>query len=466
MRFALAKIGAISVPLPIDWGKMEIHQVLSATEAVGILLPNIYNKRNYGQELYELLPSCSRIDLIIFARELGTKPENSLSLDDLLVDPIEQRVDRAILEVVKPSANEVDLIVTTSGSTAAPKMVVRTPNCFIATARQFTEYRGMLSRDDIVAGLAPITRGMGYYVGIASPILRGSTMALLEKFSAESALAWLETTKATVAVAVPAQIVKMLQVPDLDRYDLSKLRILVNGGAAISPGISADAERRFGCVVLSAYGSVEGATPTCTAQDDPAEKRYHSVGRTMPGMELRVVGDSGCSMPTGTPGEVVYRGPGLSLGFWRNAQGYRDLFTHDGWFQTGDIGTLDDRGYLTIVGRKKEIIIRGGINISPSEVEGLLQEHADIATVAIVKMPDRVLGERCCAFIIPIAGKQVTVASLSHFLELRGIAKYKFPERVELRTQLPMTPDGGKVMRKILEDEIAELVSREALDLI
>lgn len=464
MRFALAKIGVIAVPLPIDWRRKEVEFVLRETAAVGVLIPETHRGREYLRELEEMRPACPSIRSVLIARTSRSASPDVVCLDDLLSDPIEEREDRSMLARVRPGPNEVDLVVTTSGSTAAPKMVVRTPNCFIATARQFAEYRGMLRGEDVVAGLAPVTRGMGYYIGVAAPILSGSSMALLERFSAETALEWLEKTRATVAVAVPTQIVKMLQVPDLYRYDLQSLRILVNGGASIAPAIAEEAERRFGCVVLSAYGSVEGATPACTAQDDPPIKRYHTVGRAMPGMELRVVGDDGKPLPSGGAGEVLYRGPGLSLGFWRNSGGYRALLTQDGWFQTGDLGSLDEEGYLTIVGRKKEIIIRGGINISPSEIEGLLQEHEDIAAVAVVKMPDPVLGERCCAFIVPAPGGSVTVASLADFLDRRGVAKYKFPERVELRPELPMTPDGQKIMRKALEEEIAELLKREAAE--
>ncbi|MCL4182190.1 MAG: AMP-binding protein [Burkholderiaceae bacterium] len=462
MRFALAKIGAVCVPLPLDWREKEVAHVLSATEASGILVAHDYRGRGYLREILAAKPRLPRLRFVLAARPAGEVPTGCLNLDELLRDPVERSSGESRLAAARPGANDVDLVVTTSGSTAAPKMVVRTPNCFIATARQFAEHRGMLAGTDVVAGLAPITRGMGYYVGVAAPILRGSTMALLERFSAEEALAWLAKTAATVAVAVPTQIVKMLQVAHLDRYDLRALRILVNGGAAISPGIAEEAERRFGCAVLSAYGSVEGATPACTAVDDPPEKRYRTVGRVMPGMELRIVDDAGRPLPAGSPGEVVYRGPGLTLGFWRDAQGYRALLGADGWFPTGDLGVLDDDGYLSIVGRKKEIIIRGGINISPSEVEGLLQEHPGIRAVAVVKMPDPIMGERCCAFVVPLPGAEVSVQSLAVFLERRGVAKYKFPERVELREELPLTPDGGKIMRRALEDEIAGIVQREA----
>ncbi|MCC6533363.1 MAG: AMP-binding protein [Burkholderiales bacterium] len=462
MRFALAKIGAIAVPLPIDWRQKEVQHVLAATEAAGVLVPRVHHDRDYVREIRELESACPSIRMIVVARAddaLGLACER---LDAWLGDPIEQRTDRSVLERLRPDANDIDLVVTTSGSTAAPKMIVRTANCFMATARQFADHRGHLSGADVVAAIAPIARGMGYYVGVAGAILGGSSMALLERFTPQHALSWLESTRATVAVAVPTQIVKMLEAPDLDRYDLGNLRILVNGGAAIAPSVAEEAERRLGCVLLTAYGSVEGATPTCTAPDDPPLKRYRSVGRTMPGMELRIVDSAGEPLPVGSAGEVVYRGPGMSLGFWRNAQGYAAMLGRDGWFPSGDLGVLDGEGYLTIVGRIKEIIIRGGINISPTEVEGLLQEHPEVAAVAVVKMPDPVLGERCCAFVVPVAGKTVSVASLARFLEQKGVAKYKFPERAELRSRLPTTPDGSKIMRKALEDEIADLVARES----
>ncbi len=460
-RFALARIGAVTVPMPIDWRQKEVEQVLGATEAAGIIVPFEFHGRNYMQEIADLEGRMPTLRMRLVAGDSPSLPPGWTAMKNGLAGGAVQADGAARLRARRPGANEVDIIVPTSGSSAAPKLVVRTPNCFLATSRQFVEQRGHFTGADIIAGLAPITRGMGYYAGIASAVVAGSSMALLERFSPEGALQWLQTTRATIAIGVPTQLIKMLQVADFGRYDLSALRMVVNGGAAMPPDSAKEAEQRFGCVVLSAYGSVEGATPFCTARSDPPAKRHGTVGRIMQGMELRMAREDGSEAPVGDVGEITYRGPGLSLGFWRDPDAYRKLLNRDGWFPTGDLGVVDQDGFLTIVGRKKEIIIRGGINISPAEVEGMIQQHPDVAQVAVVKMPDRTLGEKCCAYIVPRPGCKPTVESMAAFLDGRGVAKYKFPERIELRNELPTTPDGGKILRRALEDDICGLLMNE-----
>jgi acyl-CoA synthetase (AMP-forming)/AMP-acid ligase II len=461
LRFALAKIGAVAVPLPADWRRKEVEYVLGATGAVGLTIAGRFRGREYPAEYRELVAGLPAIRTVVVTRPDAPLPPGWSSSPDLDDASVERRHGPDVLVSLRPGANDVDLIVTTSGSTAAPKLVVRTPNCFLATSRQFVEHRGPIGEHDVVAGLAPIARGVGYWIGVAVPVVAGCTMALLEQFTPEAALAWMAQTRATAAIAVPAQIVKMLQVPDLERHDLRALRLLVNGGAAIPPGAAEEVERRLHCTTMSAYGAVEGGIPTCTAVDDPPEKRFRTVGRLLPGMELRIMDEDGRPLPPGSAGEIVYRGPNLSVGFWRDPDAYRKLFDGDGWFRSGDLGIVDEQGYLTIVGRKKEIIIRGGINISPSEVEGLLQDHPAIRQVAIVKMPDPVLGERCCAYVVPAPGATVTVESLAEFLGARDVAKYKFPERVEVCAELPTTGEGGKVLRRALEDDIRTRLERE-----
>lgn len=459
-RFALAKIGAVSVPLPADWRRKEVEYVLGASEAIGLVVPARFGGRDYVSEYADLAASVPTIRTRLVARAAGEPAGGWRSLNSL-IESDDAPGGSALLASLRPGANEVDLIVTTSGSTAAPKMVVRTPNCFLTTTRQFVEHRGHLRGDDVVAGLAPIARGVGYWIGVAAPVVAGCTMALLERFTPETAVEWIARTRATAAIAVPTQIVKMLEVPGLERYDLGAFRLFVNGGAAIAPSAAEEAERRLGCVIMSAYGAVEGGIPTCTEVDDTPEKRFRTVGRALPGMDMKIVDDDGRTLATGRPGEILYRGPNMSVGFWRNVEGYRQLFDDEGWFRSGDLGVIDEQGYLTIVGRKKEIIIRGGINISPTEVEGLLQDHPGIRHLAIVKMPDRVLGERCCAYVVAAPGATVTVESLAEFLGAREVAKYKFPERVELCKELPTTGEGGKVLRRALEDDIRTKLERE-----
>ncbi len=461
LRFALAKIGAVAVPMPADWRRKEVEYVLGAVGATAFTVPGRFRGRDCAADYDGLAAALPSLRVRLITRPEGAPPPGWSSFPDLGAASIGPRPTTDVFAKLRPGANDVDLLVTTSGSTAAPKLVVRTPNCFLTTTHQWVEHRGEMTERDIVAGLAPIARGVGYWIGVAVPVVAGCTMALLDHFTPEAALAWIARTRATVAIAVPAQIVKMLQVPDLERYDLRSLRLLVNGGAAIPPGAAAEVERRLGCTTMSAYGAVEGGIPTCTSIDDPTEKRFRTVGRLLPGMELRIADDDGRPQPPGVPGEILYRGPNLSVGFWRDPDGYRRLFDEDGWFRSGDLGVVDDGGYLTIVGRKKEIIIRGGINISPSEVEGLLQDHPDVGQVCIVKMPDPVLGERCCAYIVPASATTVTVESLAAFLATRGVAKYKFPERVELMPELPTTGEGGKVLRRALEDDIRTKLERE-----
>ncbi|MBI4589853.1 MAG: AMP-binding protein [Candidatus Rokubacteria bacterium] len=252
MRFALAKIGAVAVPLPADWRRKEVEYVLGATEATGVLIPAGFRGREYVPEYEEVARALPALRTRLVTRADGGLPAGWRALADLLDDPIEARCPRDLLRSLRPGPNEVDLIVTTSGSTAAPKLVVRTPNCFLTTTRQFVEHRGLLTERDVVAGLAPVARGVGYWIGVAAPVVAGCAMALLEQFTPEAALQWIAQTRATVAIAVPAQIIKMLQVPDLERYDLSSLRLFVNGGAAIPPSAAEEIERRLGCTTMSA----------------------------------------------------------------------------------------------------------------------------------------------------------------------------------------------------------------------
>jgi non-ribosomal peptide synthetase component E (peptide arylation enzyme) len=319
--------------------------------------------------------------------------------------------------------------------------------------------RHALTPEDTILGLAPITRGVGY-LAVGTALVSGAKLVLLEKFSAEEALKWMAQERVTVALGVPTEIIKILSCPDLSKYNFRTLRCFTNGGASLPHSVAEELALKLNCKVMSGYGAVEGGLPTWTSLDDPPEKAYTTVGRTLRGMEVAVFDESGKEVPPGEMGEVVYRGANCSLGFYKNIEDYWKLFAPGGWFLSGDLGQIDRDGYLKIIGRKKEIIIRGGANISPQEIEEILQTHPKIEQVVVVKMPDKVMGEKACAYVIPKGNGTISFEEMISFLRERNLATYKFPERLEVVRAFPMTAS-EKVLKKELEKDIALKLSRE-----
>jgi cyclohexanecarboxylate-CoA ligase len=205
----------------------------------------------------------------------------------------------------------------------------------------------------------------------------------------------------------------------------------------------------------------ENGCVTCNGLDDPEEKVFGTDGTPLPGMEVAIVDDAGAALPPKTEGNLLVRGHSQFVGYWKRPQFTREGHTADGWFKTGDRGVLDPGGYLSITGRSKDLIIRGGENISASEVENVLFTHPKVAGVAVVAMPDPRLVERACAFVIPRPGPAPTLGELVAFLESHQLARHKFPERLELVTEFPMTPS-GKIQKYKLREAIAQKLRTES----
>jgi len=201
----------------------------------------------------------------------------------------------------------------------------------------------------------------------------------------------------------------------------------------------------------------ENGLVTCNGLDDPDEKVFGTDGRPLPGMDVAVVGDDGEILPAAREGDLLVRGHSQFVGYWKRPEFTRDGHTPDGWFKTGDRAVLDADGYLTITGRVKDLIIRGGENISVAEVENLLYAHPKVQNVAVVAMPDPRLVERACAFVIPKPGESITLAELVAYLDARQLARHKFPERLEVVSEFPMTPS-GKIQKYRLREAIARML--------
>ena len=447
VRLACARMGAIPIPFIFSVREHEVEMALGDCQAVAFFFCAKFGGFDHVAMVRGMRARLPSVRSYVTIR--GEPLADMAALEDMLADPIESRYPPGYLLSFHPGANDIDILMTTSGSTGKPKLVLRTPNVFLTLGHHIVE-RARLGGDDVVLAVAPVNQGTGYSVAIVASLISGCRNVLLDRFEADAALALIERERVTVAVGVPTHMIKIMNSPVVGRTDLSSLRLFYHAGAALAPDVAAEFARRCGCRLMEAYGALDGGTPVHTLLDDPSEKVFGTVGKVCAGMELEIVDDDGRTLPSGQVGEVVYRGPNCAVGLYGDAG---HAFDADGWFHSGDLGVLDGEGYLRIVGRKKNIIIRGGQNISPREVEDALMGHPKIQDIAVVRMPDPVLGEKACAFVVPQPGETVTVQDCLDFLAGLSFAKYKVPERVENATELPLLPN-GKVDRKMLEAEI------------
>jgi non-ribosomal peptide synthetase component E (peptide arylation enzyme) len=451
VRLACAKMGAIPVPLIFNVREHEIENALSDSGAVAFFFCTDFHGFDYVEMATRLRPRLPGVRRWIAMA--GRKVDGMANLEEMLDDPVEERHPAGHLLAFHPGANDIDILMSTSGSTGKPKLVLRTPNVFLTLGHHIVD-RARLSADDVVLSVAPINQGTGYSVAVVAALIAGCRNVLLDRFDPETALELIEREQVTVAVGVPTHMIKIMNSDAIGRFDLSSLRLFYHAGAPLPPDAAAEFARRCGCRLMEAYGALDGGTPVHTVSDDPPDKVFNTVGKVCAGMELKIVDEEGRTLPANAAGEVVYRGPNCAVGLFGDPN---HSFDAEGWFRSGDLGILDAEGYLRIVGRKKNIIIRGGQNISPREVEDALISHPKVVDVAIVKMPDPVFGERACAFVVPRAGEKLTVADCLEFLVSRQFAAYKVPERVENVDAFPLLPN-GKVDRKQLEGTVLRLL--------
>ena len=426
LHSAVNRLGAVFVPVPEMWRASEVEAVVRGSRASVLLVPH-----------------SADFDHLAMAREIRASVSHltcvmSLTGDDSFMDRVAVAdPDLPRIAALRPTPDEVLSVICSSGTTGTPKLSAFSSNNVLTNMSQVAEAIGLVS-DDVMGGIAPANTGStGYLYGVLGPLVVGATAHILGRWSPRAAADLLSRRRATVAVAIPTQIV-MLMDPALRGHDYTPLRAFLNGGAALSAGVAASAEEQMGCVLLGIYGASESAIPTCGRHDDPAHKRRTTVGRVVRGQELRLVDADGDDVPVGEPGEVLWRGPNSSFGFLNQPE--LDALTWDasGYFHSGDLGVLDGDGYLRIVGRLKDMILRGGLNIYPSEVESLLFGMSQVADAAVVGIPDTRLGERACAVVVlSDRSRPLEVAEISSFLEAAGLARFKHPEFVIAVDELP-----------------------------
>ncbi|MBU6283978.1 AMP-binding protein, partial [bacterium] len=345
------------------------------------------------------------------------------------------------------SPEDVAAIVWTSGTTGRPKGATFT----FAALDAIRGLRGEMLQEHGERSLATGTpfSHVGFMSKIAANVAGAQTTILLDSFKARTVLETIEAERASYVGGVPAQYALLLMDPEIGRFDLSSLRVGAIGGAPFTPELVRSVRDRLGIALVTRYSCTETAVGTGSRPDDDEERLATTVGRPSGIVELRIVDDARRPLPAGEVGEVAIRSPAVMRGYWNDPEATAAAFDADGFYHTGDLGVLDADGYLRLVGRKKEMYIRGGYNVYPVEVEAALGDHPAIAQVAVIGVPDPVLGERGVAFVVPRAGATAPdLDELRRFLADR-VADYKAPDRVVVREDLPLTP-GMKVDKQAL----------------
>ena len=446
IHLAATRLGAVTNPLlPIYRGK-ELTYILGLARSKVAFLPNTFRGFNYTDLYREFRPKLPALEhLYVIGDEC---PDDMLPFEGLLKDP---PVGTAQLKPVKHDGNDITILMFTSGTELVPKGVMHSHNTLMFTNTTITNTHG-LTADEVFWCPSPISHATGIEWGMRQAIVLGGTLILQEIWDAETALDLIENERCTFTTGATPFASMLLELPTLDRRDLSSFRTFVCGGATIPRQLGEDLFKRTGCTLIPVWGMSECFAATTATRDDPSDKKWGTDGRAIAGAECVIFDDERKKvLPAGEVGEIGTRGPHVCLGYFKDAERTKDTFSPDGWLFSNDLGTMDERGFLRVVGRKKDIINRGGLKVSAREVEDLLLQHPSVLAVAVVGVPDARLGEKSCAFVVPRAGETPTLADLVAFLERRGLAKYKLPEFASIVAEFPMTPT-GKIQKFKLRD--------------
>ena len=415
----------------------EVQFVLEFSRARAVVIPQAHQGFDYPAMIAALrcnLPNLEHVIVAADAIPASTASQNAL----------------AQLAECRPKSDDLCRMAFTSGTTGDPKAVVHTHNTSSCTARSSARDQRM---SEASAMLLFLPVGLNWGLGCTKQALfSGCKIVYMERFDAQAALEIIERERITHFVTAPASLVAMMDAADEGNYDLASLEVIVSGGASCPLEVMKRAQQRFGARVIEMYGMLESGVQSRTYIEDDYQLVAGTVGRPVREAKVRVCDAQDRPVPAGTVGEIECFGPSVMLGYYENPDANKRAFTADGFFRTGDLGVFDANGLLRIAGRSKEMIIRGGANIYPREIEEALFEHPKIADCAIVGIPHPRLGETAVACVVLRPGQELAFDDMIAFLESR-VARYKLPERLIVLDELPRTPTG-----KVQKPSLAQLV--------
>lgn len=453
---ALGYLGAICVHMPIAGREHEFGGVLKVTGAKGIVVAHEFRGHNFVAMIDGIAAANDSLTTRI---AVGTEPVAAgwINYDRLLADASAE----APAPVATVSPSDLMSLLFTSGSSGDPKGVMHSSNTLGAMNSTVAPIYG-LGPDDVIFTAAPLGYSGGLVHGVRLALYLGATVVLLEAWNADRALELMAREKAAYMLVTPTLLRDLFDSPLFPKYaERLSLKVILCGGAYVPEEALRQAKQKLPKTLTSViWGMTEGIGAGCRP-DESNEKLFLTDGRPFLGTELRVLRDDDSDAPAGEEGALVMRGPQRFLGYFNRPELDEEMFLRGGWFRTGDIAAIDEDGYLKITGRQKEIIIRGGANISVAEIEAKLVGDPRIAQLAIVDIPDERLGERLCACVVPTEdADDLALSDLTEITRQLGLAKYKWPDHLEIMDELPLSP-AGKIKRPALRDIVLQRIAEK-----
>ncbi len=456
--FALQKAGLVIVLLTVNHSAREIVHLADLTQPKGWILPDHYRKINFLSLIDRVREENPVLEKVIL---VGEKiPEGCLHLSELLEKRADEKSIHNALEKVRPDPGDVCQILPSGGTTGLPKGAPRTHNDYICNI-EYTSRAWDLNVTDRCLVATTVGHNLALLVTVTASVFHGATIVLLDSTYPQGFCQIVQDEKVTCTGLVPTLISRIVNQQEIENYDMSSLKKVYVGAANSPPELVGDTEHKIGCRYTNAFGMVEGPCSQ-TRPDDSLEIRCQTIGLPVcPYDDFKTLDQKGKPTSPGVEGELAARGPGIFTGYLKNPQANKDAFTPDGYFRTGDLAVIDEKGVIRITGRIKDIIIRGGENIAARDVEDLISSHPDVEYVAVVGMPHPELGEQVCAYIKRVEGSSIGGEDITEHLKKMETSKMHYPARIEFVEEIPLTA-AGKADKKVLKKDIEEKIKTES----
>lgn len=452
---ACLKIGAVSVPLLPSWREAELVWVLNKCQAKMFFAPTLFKQTRPVDLILPLQNQLPQLQQIVGVDKLAPAT-SSLSLSQIIAD------NTSLTTAITTHGDELAAVLFTSGTEGLPKGVMLTHNNTLASERAYC-VRLNLTWQDVFMMPAPLGHATGFLHGVTAPFLIGARSVLLDIFTPDACLALLEQQRCTCMLGATPFVYDLLNLLEKQPADLSALRFFLCGGTTIPKKVARECQQR-GIKLLSVYGSTESSPHAVVNLDDPLSRFMHTDGYAAAGVEIKVVDDARKTLPPGCEGEEASRGPNVFMGYFDEPELTARALDEEGWYYSGDLCRMDEAGYIKITGRKKDIIVRGGENISSREVEDILLQHPKIHDACVVAMPDERLGERSCAYVVLKAPHHsLSLEEVVAFFSRKRVAKYKYPEHIVVIEKLPRTAS-GKIQKFLLRKDIMRRLTQDVCE--